>query len=134
MAISITACTTSFGKNGEVEMTLKNSQPCFYINNKDFKGDYRVIITIPNQATEYIYESNYQTNYPNKQNCIIYNNINFQNYEPLREYFDYSITIYSEKQSKRKPASSHENNFCLIRENGQLTIIEPEYNCQLYKN
>lgn len=133
IALSNISCTSPINNNGKVEFELKNNTPCFYINDKNYQGEYEISITEHNTQGEYAYRSTFDKHYPNKNNCILFNNKTFSNLEKVKEYTNYSVKIFSGQQNWHKPAGNHGSNFCLIRENGQLTIIEPEYNCQLYK-
>lgn len=104
-------------RGGEVIIDLKNNKPCFYINDKNQKGIFKlVILNLSQDSTEYWeYENNFSHTYPTKANCILLTEKNFSNFRYLKENTPYSVTLGGLKKSYNK-------NFCVKKSSGKSIL------------
>ncbi|SPL69126.1 NF045616 family extracytoplasmic (lipo)protein [Acinetobacter stercoris] len=115
--ISNTQAVSTPYKGGKVEVSIKENTPCFSISNVDEKGDYTVVVLNLSKKIDesWSYESNFQRNYPSKNNCILLNKSNFNQFNKIQLNSPYNVTIGGVQRA-------YGLDFCVALKNNQYEI------------
>ena len=121
-AILIYGCVET-GKNGELHTKIKDDTVCLYIDNTNFKGDYTVYVQIVGNSKIYAYKNNYESHYPNQNQCIMLDNSRFSDWDGLKFGEHYTISLWS---YHKEFYGDHRGSFCIIKDNGVLRLAKPK--------
>ncbi|MCK7608634.1 hypothetical protein M0D70_04755 [Acinetobacter portensis] len=110
-------------RGGEVIISIKNNNPCFTINNSlEKKGGFNIVIYEDNLQNPEIpkiwsYESNYERDFKNENDCVVINNFSTSNLK-LDTY--YSVTLSDIK-------IAYENDFCITKKNEDYVVQDYDF-------
>ena len=99
---------------GEVKILMKNNIPCFYVDHSEKTGVFGIaIINQKPESKEYwSYHSGTESNFPDKENCMIIENFTVPN---LKLDTPYSVTLSD-------ITIGYKQRFCITQKNGEYEV------------
>ena len=84
ISIKVYGISPSPYSDNDVDINIKNNMLCIYTNKKNLSGNYLLGVGFfDSDLGEYrswYYENSFDKNYPNKENCIVIDNNNFERF------------------------------------------------------
>lgn len=124
ISIKVYGISPSPYSNNDVNINIKNNMLCIYTNKKNLSGNYLLGVGFfDSDLGEYrswYYENSFDKNYPNKENCIVIDNNNFDGIV-LKSNEVYDITLQPNTYGYADFISM-KNYYCIIEEDGKVKV------------